>query len=158
MSSSREYSVAMSLDDWKKIDQKMTEEFGNDWSNFCADTDKAVIDDNVVYRWTEYPFINMTVMLEKLIDELDYVTKYDIGDDPLEYGVSRQDSYESHGLLQVDRPMAIIEYKELYLVEAERIIRELVKEVPSEKVREIFKKSCNGRPHGIEPVIDNYLS
>ena len=34
MSSSREYSVAMSLDDWKKIDQKMTEEFGNDWNNF----------------------------------------------------------------------------------------------------------------------------
>lgn len=157
MSSSREYSVAMSLDDWKKIDQKMTEEFGNDWSNFCADADKAVIDDNVMYRWTEYPFINMTMMLEKLIDELDYVTKYDIGDDPFEYGVNRQDSYESHGLLQIDRPMAIIEYKELYLVEAERIIRELVKEVPSEKVREIFKKSCNGRAYGIEPVINNYL-
>ncbi len=157
MSSSREYSVAMSLDDWRKICKKMAKEFGNDWLSLCDEADKVVLDNDVVYRWTDFPFINVTVALEKLVDELDYATRYDIGDDPLEYGICRQDSYESYGLLQVDRPTAIIEYKELYLVEAERIIRELVKEVPSEKVREIFKKSCNGRPHGIEPVINNYL-
>ena len=158
MSSSREYSVAMSRDDWEKINQKMLEAFNGEWNRFCDDADKVILDNDVVYRWTDYPFIHMTVMFEKLVDELNYVTRCDIGDEPLKYGISRCDSYESYGLLQVDRPMTIIEYKELYLVEAERIIRKLVKEVPSEKVREIFKKSCNGRPHGIEPVIDNYLS
>lgn len=156
MSSNREYAIALSRDDWNKIDHEMFRNYGDKWANFREEAEK-VEDDGVALRWDDFSYNDMTSNLELLVDALDNVTKYDIGDDPLEYGIVRQEHYGARGLLDAERPMAILEYKELHLPEAERIIRAMAKELPKEKVMEIFKSECNSRAYGIEPVINNYL-
>lgn len=151
-----EYSVAMKTDEWNTLNAKMLSEFGDEWENLRDEADRVIANGEIALRWDDFPgFGDLEDAFKDCVDEVDDVDSYDIGEDPLNYGINRCDCLGST-LVAVEAPMAILQYKELYLPEAERIIRAMAKELPTDKVKAIFKEACYSREYGIEPVIRNY--